>query len=162
MTAPDEATVPLEPEYRLAVFPRPPRPDDPCRRCRGVGVEPGLLYESVTGEDGVTLLVQVFCEVCEGCGSADAFHTDCRPADHGTVELSDLDGAEDPDDLDEEQDPPCFSCGGRRWWAVQGFPPEGEAGGVVYVRMPCGCSESLCVAGTMAEMRAAAAEVFEQ
>lgn len=111
-----------------------PTPATPCTACKGKGIT-GTQY-SMPLDDNV-MLVDVICESCGGCGSA--VHDDCPPGTHALLDGDDY--------LDEREDAPdderaCWSCGGRGWWVLQGFPPEAAAEDqIVLLRAPCGCTE---------------------
>lgn len=111
--------------YATVDFPAPPVSETSCGRCGGVGVT-GERYEMVT--DGPTLLVDVFCPECGGCGNGDPTHAACDPSLHAWDD-------EDWDDLDDEGPDRCPSCDGRGWNAVEGFNDQET----VTVRVPCGC-----------------------
>lgn len=115
--------------------PAPYQGPERCPRCVGAKVT-GERYQW-PGESGTPFVVDVICPECLGCGRAE--HIGCVPLEHGEYD------ADDPywDDEDDEgyADDACPSCHGRTWWACQGFT-DNE---VYYLRMPCGCAESLMV-----------------
>jgi hypothetical protein len=121
-----EVLVGMSATYATVDFPAPPASDTPCGRCGGKGVT-GERYEMTT--DGPTLLVDVFCPDCGGCGNGDPEHRSCTPALHA---WGDDDGWDEDEDPDVER---CRSCDDRGWNAVDGFNDDE----VVTVRVPCGC-----------------------
>ena len=111
--------------------PAPYQGPERCPRCAGA---------RITGErflwppnDGLDMTVDVICPECLGCGRAK--HDGCVPEEHAEYDFD--------DDLadDEAREGVCFSCHGRTWWPCQGFTDTD----VYYLRMPCGCAESLMV-----------------
>ncbi|MFE9670683.1 hypothetical protein ACFYOK_29570 [Microbispora bryophytorum] len=112
-----------------------PTPADPCPPCKGKGVT-GAQYSMPLDDDKV-MLIDVICGECGGCGST--VHDNCPPGTHA------LDGGDYPDDDDleaRERAYGCWSCGGRGWFVVQGFPPEAVAEDeILPLRAPCGCAE---------------------
>lgn len=113
-----------------------PTPDTPCPVCKGKGVT-GAQYSMPLDDDKV-MLIDVICGECGGCGSA--VHDDCPPQAHATLDGDDYPGEDD--DLDAREGRGCWSCGGRGWFVVQGFPPEAVAEDeIVLLRAPCGCTE---------------------
>ena len=118
----------------------------PCGNCGGLGVT-GDCYEQ-PGEL-LTLVVDVICPDCAGCGNADPGHLGCPPDAHAEL---DEDWGEHEDDGEPGYESPCPSCiSGRGWNAVQAFGAD-EA---VTLRVPCGCSESRLVrAGSTDELAA--------
>lgn len=146
----------------------PPAPTAvPCPTCQGYGITGDRYGMEV---DAGTLLIDVFCPSCMGCGNGDPEHHDCEPRAHADydpgAEYADYgdDGAYD----DDEQPSTCPSCQGRGWNAVQSFvsldnttdwgqdAPTTMTGAqeketvpgspydekVVYTRQPCGCTEA--------------------
>lgn len=111
----------------------------PCQPCEGTGIT-GERYEMPAGPH--TLLAEVFCPSCGGCGNGDPEHAGCRPEWHAYPE--DIYGAEVLDEDEYEQ--VCWSCGsGRGWNPVQGFIGEGDDMQMLITRVPCGCSEDRLV-----------------
>jgi hypothetical protein len=132
--------------YGVVPFPRPGPYERPCGTCGGAGVT-GDQYE-VAGP-AVTLLADLMCPACGGCGNGDPEHRDCPPALHASADdLLDF-GLDELDDYDDDQADPCPSCQDRQWNAVMSFPEneagEPEATEVAYVRVPCGCAEDRVV-----------------
>jgi hypothetical protein len=130
-----------------AVLPVPehvPYPQ-PCRGCGGRGIT-GDRYEMPT-DNGPTLLLEVICPQCGGCGNGDPEHADC-PAD-AHADPDEYRGSDD--DWDEDDSGPrCYSCGsGRGWNAVQGIgtSDDGDPDSLALLRVPCGCSQDRLVIG---------------
>lgn len=122
----------------------------PCEGCGGMGVT-GERYE-MPGTDPV-LLIDVICPRCTGCGNGDPEHRDCKPSAHAYPDEDD-DYPDDYDLLDsdddgQDQEPPCPSCGGRRWNALTGFGAgaEDDDAEVTVLRVPCGCATPLMATG---------------
>ncbi|MBL7491332.1 hypothetical protein I6A60_01755 [Frankia sp. AgB1.9] len=115
-------------ERMTLLLPDPVLAGPACSGCGGKGIT-GDQY--VWSESTPELLVDVLCPVCTGCGSAD--HVGCETTRHAEQD-------DEYDEYDDEQADPtsCPSCGGRRWWACQGFT-DTEA---YTLRVPCGCSEA--------------------
>jgi hypothetical protein len=114
--------------------PEPYTGPDKCADCRGAGIT-GERYEFPTGT-GPVIHADEICPTCGGCGTSG--HMACLPIQHA--------GADPEEWLDElyEKEPeaqPCPSCHGRRWNPLQGVTDDR----VTYLRMPCGCAESLMV-----------------
>lgn len=113
--------------YGVVAYPRPPDSAKPCTTCSGAGVT-GEQFEMPT--DRVTLVVDVFCSACGGCGNGDPKHRTCG---RGRA----VHPAWDDPGADDEFDPDvCPSCGGRRWNPMQAF----SADRLVTLRVPCGCT----------------------
>lgn len=113
-----------------------------CTGCLGAGIT-GARYE-MTSSPETTLVVDEVCPVCGGCGRAG--HVGCRGDQHADPEAAGFDpyddGLDDEEPSDEAADGRgCPSCGGKRWNAVTGFNDDR----VTYLRVPCGCAESLMV-----------------
>lgn len=117
---------------------------NPCPACVGLGVT-GERYE-MPGTTP-TLLVDVICPGCTGCGNGDPEHRDCQPEAHAYPDDDGYD-VDNYDDEDQDQEPPCPSCGGRRWNAVQGFNTTDLEGDMIVLKVPCGCATPLMVTGT--------------
>lgn len=124
--------------------PEPYTGPDWCRTCQGKGIT-GQQVDYSTQD--ACIAVDVICGSCGGCGHDDT-HEGCTDDQHGDLyEWT-------PDENDETE--VCQSCNGRGWWAAEGYPdPVRDESGqllmtfedrVVYLRMPCGCSESKMVA----------------
>lgn len=130
-------------EYAYVPFGTPQHPEGIalCATCEGRGVT-GEQYEMPT--DGPTLLVDVFCPACHGCGNGDPEHVQCPPGVHAVMELEEENDDEDQDTDEDMDGPKCPSCHGRQWNAVQAFPSdEGDDEddvAMVYLRVPCGCT----------------------
>jgi hypothetical protein len=151
---------------QYAVLPIPPHAPYPqtCATCGGRGVT-GDRFEMPTTETTPTLLVDVICPDCLGCGNGDPDHAACPADAHAYPE--EYAGPEcecnggppcdcpDCDHLDcvyrdDEEAQSCPSCGsGRGWNAVHGVgtSEDGEPEGLAILRVPCGCSESRLVIG---------------
>lgn len=119
--------------YRVT-FPTPELAGPACAGCAGAGVLAEQM-QMPTGS-GRVLLVDVFCAVCGGCGSADPAHTACPPAAHAWHD--DEDDDPDDDELPDGEEDRCPSCSGRGWFPVQGFTDAGDQ--MVMLRVPCGCT----------------------
>ncbi|KLL11561.1 hypothetical protein [Protofrankia coriariae] len=116
---------------RLALeLPAPTFTGPPCPSCKGKGVT-DLRYEWTT--ERAVLMVDVLCDDCTGCGSAD--HQGCDTARHAEQDQDDY-----PDD-DTNEEPGCPSCDGRGWHPLQGFTEDT----MLTLRMPCGCTEEQLV-----------------
>lgn len=122
-----------------------------CGSCLGAGIT-GTRYEmplpavnvgGVQDSDRVVLVVDEICDECQGCGRDPDHHDTCRWDQHGDPEQAGFDtrGWSDSDDDEEPDEHECMSCGGRRWFPVQGFNEER----VTALRVPCGCAENLLV-----------------
>lgn len=131
--------------YIYVPFPLPPvLPGQECETCDGSGIT-GELY-GMDAAGGRTLLIDVFCPDCDGCGSAN--HRACVPQMHASYS-ADEDGpwsAAYPEEDHELNDRAvlCGSCQDRGWNATEGFPseiPDDDQISGLYIRMPCGCTE---------------------
>lgn len=126
--------------YGVVAF-DPPKPWlVPCATCEGTGVT-GERYGMNTTR--CTLLVDVFCDACGGCGNGAEGHPGCPVGRDRTVHPAWLDG--DDEESDEDDDAAraqCWSCQGRQWNPVQGFSGEGEDCRMVVLRVPCGCASA--------------------
>lgn len=110
---------------------------EPCPSCLGRGVT-GDQVKMPVGS-GNTLLMELICAQCGGCGNGDIAHAGCQPNWHAYPEDY-TEGDIEIVPLDEQA---CYSCGtGRGWYPVQGFTGEGENTEMHVVRQLCGCSES--------------------
>jgi hypothetical protein len=122
-----------------------------CGSSLGAGIT-GVRYEmalpavnvgGVLDPDGTVLVVDEICDACQGCGRA--AHTGCRWDEHADPEAVgfDFDPGErgDLNDDEEPDEHECLSCGGRRWFPVQGFNEQRAT----VLRVPCGCAEGLLV-----------------
>lgn len=110
----------------------------PCPACTGTGVT-GVKYEMTTSPEN-TLLVDVICPACGGCGNGDPDHSDCPRDAHAELDESDWD-----DDLVADDFGPAAACAscitGRGWNDVQAFNDTE----VWTLRVPCGCSTARLV-----------------
>ena len=127
--------------YLVVAYPPPQVTGPPCPACQGAGVT-GERYRMPTDAE-LALLVDVFCPVCGGCGSADPDHATCDLASHADP---DFDGYADLDSKEAEAEAErCPSCHGRQWNPVQAFgldhgeDPDGDI--MLLLRVPCGCTE---------------------
>ncbi|MCG8971798.1 hypothetical protein [Streptomyces sp. CL12-4] len=131
------------PEYLFIDLPAPELGDArPCEDCRGRGLTGDTFALGVNDDSGTPpLLVEVVCPSCLGCGRAE--HDEERGCGHLHAEGDEdlLDERAEEDDQDEE---PCYSCHGWRFYYLPGVTKDdnGAPQQVVYLRHPCGCTES--------------------
>lgn len=121
-----------------------------CGSCLGAGITdiryemplPAVNVGGVLDPEDTALVVDEICGECQGCGRDPDHHDTCRWDQHGDPEQVGFDpGArhDDEDDVPDEHE--CLSCGGRRWFPVQGFNDQR----VTVLRVPCGCADELLV-----------------
>ncbi|MFI5990226.1 hypothetical protein ACIBAC_00030 [Streptomyces sp. NPDC051362] len=139
-TAAGKPTRFLLPEYLYVPFEASDLGDArPCDSCEGSGLDAeGRTFAQPTDGGRPPLLVEVVCSKCEGCGRAEHAEDGCgRP--HTDPDMDD--GLYDEDDEDEES--PCYSCAGREFNYMQAVvsDEQGEPVEVIYLRLPCGCTE---------------------
>lgn len=107
-----------------------------CPTCAGAKVLPDWYPFDLAAPR--RLVIQPLCPTCQGCGRAE--HEGCQPGEHADHDPTD----DDHDDLDADlSSGPCPSCQGRGWWPMQSFPSPPTT--IIYLRVPCGCSESRLV-----------------
>jgi hypothetical protein len=117
-------------------LPDPYRGPGTCEPCEGAGFT-GARYRMPAGDK--TLIVDVFCPACLGCGQAG--HVSCVEQQHH--DWRDRPAAGPRERLARLS---CPFCGGPGWWVMTAFPSGDDPGGdVVFIRVPCGCAEARMV-----------------
>ena len=127
---------------------RPTITTDPCPACAGTGATGERValpdtdgpHKMLAHPTGATLLMDVICPLCAGCGSA--LHATCHPSAHAQAPPL-------ADDLPDEPDGPldvgpCYCDSGCGWWPMHAFP-VGEVPTVLNLRAPCICSGRLVI-----------------
>ncbi|MCD9145901.1 hypothetical protein [Streptomyces albireticuli] len=95
---------------------------DPCPSCDGAGVS-GECYEQPGDEGRPVLLVEEMCRTCRGCGRAD--HEECAPGIHAGDDEDDERFGYTDDQEDDE--PSCYSCGGKHFNFMPGIGEDQQA-----------------------------------
>ncbi|MGA5411614.1 hypothetical protein ACPCSC_30705 [Streptomyces lavendulocolor] len=130
----------IVPEYLFIDLPAPELGDArPCEDCRGSGLTGDTVALGVNDESGTPpLLVEVTCPTCLGCGRTE--HDEERGC--GFLHAEGDEGLLDDWD-DDQDDDPCYSCHGHRFYYLPGITKDdnSEPEQVVYLRHPCGCTE---------------------